>query len=143
VQVIRGWADSLDVNRKSLRVRTAVEKNRALVGGDDFEIGFEKLVVAVGAYNQTFGIEGVKEHCYFLKDVMDARSIRRRIIECFEEAALPTATDERKRELLNFAIVGGGPTGIEFAAELNDCINEDLNEAYPELQKYIKITIYD
>lgn len=59
---------------------------------------------------------GVKENAYFLKDVKDARKIRSRILECFELASQPTLTDLERRNLLHFAIVGGGPTGIEFAA---------------------------
>lgn len=79
----------------------------------------------------------------FLKDVGDARNIRNRILACFETAALPTTTDEQRRMLLNFAIVGGGPTGIEFSAELHDIIAEDLARIYPELVQFSKITVYD
>jgi NADH:ubiquinone reductase (non-electrogenic) len=43
----------------------------------------------VGASNNTFGIKGVKEHCMFFKSIEDANSLRRRISECFERAALP------------------------------------------------------
>lgn len=50
----------------------------------------------------------------FLKDVGDARKIRNRILACFEAAALPTTSEEMKKTLLNFAVVGGGPTGIEW-----------------------------
>ena len=49
-----------------------------------------------------------------MKDVADARKIRNRILACFEAAALPTTSEEMKKTLLNFAIVGGGPTGIEW-----------------------------
>jgi len=82
-------------------------------------------------------------HRLFLKDVGDARKIRNRILACFEAAALPTTSDEQRKQLLNFAIVGGGPTGIEFAAELHDIIREDLSRVYPELIPFHKITIYD
>lgn len=79
----------------------------------------------------------------FLKDVGDARKIRNRILACFEAAALPTTSEEMRRTLLNFAIVGGGPTGIEFSAELHDIIMEDLAKLYPELVQYYHITVYD
>lgn len=62
-------------------------------------------------YSATFGIPGVSAHAYFLKDVRDAAKIRARILECFELACQPTVTDEERRNLLNFVIVGGGPTG--------------------------------
>lgn len=51
--------------------------------------------------------------------------------------------DESRRELLHFAIVGGGPTGIEYAAELHDLIHDDLSRIYPSLMPYVKITVYD
>ncbi|KAF2753604.1 hypothetical protein EJ05DRAFT_480096 [Pseudovirgaria hyperparasitica] len=48
-----------------------------------------------------------------------------------------------KKILLNFAVVGGGPTGIEFSAELHDLISDDLSQLYPDLMKYVQITVYD
>ena len=48
-----------------------------------------------------------------------------------------------RKNLLNFAVVGGGPTGIEFSAELHDIITEDLVRIYPELIPFHKITVYD
>jgi len=106
-------------------------------------LGYDKLIVTVGCYSQTFGTPGVREHAYFLKDVGDARKIRNRLLACFEGAALPTTSDEMRRQLLTFAVVGGGPTGIEFSAELHDLINEDMAKIYPELVQYHKIVVYD
>ena len=51
--------------------------------------------------------------------------------------------EEDRWKLLHFAIVGGGPTGIEFAAELHDLIHEDLRNIYPDLLQYVQITVYD
>lgn len=108
-----------------------------------FAVGYDKLVVSVGCYSQTFGTKGVKDNAYFLKDVGGARKIRKRILECFEVASLPTTTEEMRRQLLNFAIVGGGPTGMEFAAELSDIVSEDLVKLYPTLTPLVNITVYD
>lgn len=54
-----------------------------------------------------------------------------------------TTADDSRRKLLHFAIVGGGPTGVEYAAELHDLIHEDLSHTYPSLMPYVKITVYD
>jgi NADH dehydrogenase FAD-containing subunit len=143
VAVVRGWATDLDIARKQLSVEGVVE---AEGGAEDpnFTMPYDKLVVAVGAYAQTFNTPGVREHAFFLKDVNDARRIRRRILERFEEAALPTNVDAAHQEqLLNFAIIGGGPTGIEFAAELHDLLEDDLSRIYPQLVKKARITVYD
>lgn len=47
-----------------------------------FTLDYDKLVIGVGSYSNTFGIPGVKEFAFFLKDVQDARRIRKRVIEC-------------------------------------------------------------
>lgn len=111
--------------------------------GELFSMSYDKLIIAVGAYSQTFGIPGVKENAFFLKDVQDARRIRNRLLSCFETAALPTTTVAMKKQLLNFAIVGGGPTGIEFSGELQDIVREDLAKLYPQLMEHYQITVYD
>ncbi|THV51267.1 hypothetical protein BGAL_0117g00220 [Botrytis galanthina] len=151
VEFWQGWADDVNFDKKTIKVEenaierpktasTTIEKKGK---GKVFEVGYDKLVVSVGCYSQTFGIEGVRENALFLKDVGDARKIRKRILECFETAALPTSSDSLRKQLLNFAIVGGGPTGVEFAAELFDLCHEDLSTLYPSLTPFIKITIYD
>lgn len=50
-----------------------------------------------------------------------------------ELACLPTTSDEERRRLLSFVICGGGPTGVEFAAELFDLLNEDLLYSFPRI----------
>ena len=108
-----------------------------------FEIPYDKLAICVGCYSQTFGTKGVRENALFLKDIGDARKIRRRILEIFDLAVLPTTTEKIKKNLLHFAVVGGGPTGMEFAANLTDLIHQDLAKLYPGLMQYVRISLYD
>lgn len=62
----------------------------------------------------------------------------------FEEAAQPTVSDIERRNLLSFRIVGAGPTGVEFAAELHDLIKSDIKRYYGEkLARLARITLYD
>ncbi|KAG2007219.1 ndb1 (nad(p)h dehydrogenase b1) [Coprinopsis cinerea AmutBmut pab1-1] len=124
---------------------TGDEVARAEASADRaFTVGYDKLVIAVGAYSQTFNVPGVKENAHFLKDVRDARRIRSRILECFEQANQPTMSDIERINLLNFCIVGGGPTGVEFAAELHDLLHTDIARHYPRtLVRLAKITLYD
>ncbi|RUS21042.1 hypothetical protein BC937DRAFT_93771 [Endogone sp. FLAS-F59071] len=110
---------------------------------EKFTISYDKLVISVGAYSNTFGIPGVKEHALFLKDVADARKIRARVLECFEHASQPGMTEKEQLHLLHFAVVGGGPTGIEFSSELYDFISEDLSRLYPSLMGKVQMTVYD
>lgn len=65
------------------------------------------------------------------------------ILSGFEQANQPTLSDVERRNLLNFCIVGGGPTGVEFAAELYDLLQTDIRRHYPALAKIAKINLYD
>ncbi|KAF1966191.1 hypothetical protein BU23DRAFT_518532 [Bimuria novae-zelandiae CBS 107.79] len=97
-----------------------------------FYVPYDKLVVGVGSITNSHGVKGL-ENCHFLKDISDARLIRNRVIQNFEHACLPTTTDEERRRLLSFVVCGGGPTGVEFAAELFDMLNEDLCKFFPRI----------
>ena len=165
VEYLQGWADDVNLAAKTVTVEPSIldpDVGRALTGerhGNEdiikhvggtgkltvptFEVSYDNLVIAVGCYSQTFGTKGVRENAMFLKDVGDARRIRRRILELFEIATLPTTTDGLRRHLLHFAVVGGGPTGMEFAAVLSDLIRDDLSKLYPDVVKFIRISLYD
>ena len=108
-----------------------------------FEVEFDILVIAVGAVNNTYNIPGVREHALFLRELNDARELRQRIIRCFEQAAIPTVTEDERKRLLHFVVCGGGPTGVEFAAELNDFLNEDLSHTYAGLLPDARITLVE
>lgn len=112
-------------------------------GETAFTVRYDTLVISVGAWNNTFGIPGVKEHAYFLKELTDARNIRERVIYCLEQAGLPGISQEERNRLLNFVVVGGGPTGVEFAAELEDMFDEDLRKSFPDLVGEVRITLYE
>lgn len=97
-----------------------------------FYIPYDKLVVAVGSTANTHGVEGL-ENCARLKTAEDAIDLRRRIKNILEVACLPTTTDEERKKMLSFVVCGGGPTGVEFAAEVFDLLNEDLPKTYPRI----------
>ncbi|KAL2754629.1 hypothetical protein ACRALDRAFT_1063427 [Sodiomyces alcalophilus JCM 7366] len=170
----QGWADDIDFNSKTIRVEvnpyadelssrtlpvqvkptpppaaTNTESDVVLHQKSEMvDVPYDKLVLAIGAYSQTFNVPGVREHAHFLRDVGDARAIRFRILQCFERAAAmqhvpSTASPDPRSELLHFAVVGGGPTGIEFAAELHDLVHDDLARLYPQLMPHVSITVYD
>ncbi|TFY65769.1 hypothetical protein EVG20_g5323 [Dentipellis fragilis] len=158
VRSYQAWCDHIDFQRKTLQCMPATPPlafeespapkiDNTTTGfpgtGTSFSVKWDKLVIAVGAYSQTFNVPGVKEHAHFLKDVKDARAIRTRILECFEQANQPIVTDVERRHLLNFCIVGGGPTGVEFAAELHDLLHTDMARHYPALARMAKISLYD
>lgn len=75
------------------------------------------------------------------REVEDAQKIRMSVIDCFEKAVLPSLSDEERRTNLHFIVVGGGPTGVEFAAELHDFVQADLVKLYPSVKDIVKITV--
>ncbi|KAL1994393.1 hypothetical protein VTN49DRAFT_3062 [Thermomyces lanuginosus] len=127
-------------------------ENRVVHISDDSEIKgdvsrtvvpFDMLVVAVGAENATFGIPGVKEHSCFLKEVGDAQKIRKRIMDCIETAVFKDQPEEEVKRLLHMVVVGGGPTGVEFAGELQDFFEQDLRKWIPEIQDHFHVTLVE
>lgn len=109
----------------------------------EFNIAFDELVVAVGATTNTFDIPGASTVAISLRDAESARTIRHRILKSFAEASIPGVSAETRRNLLSFVVVGGGPTGVEFAAELYDFISNDLIAHYEDLRPDVKITLVE
>lgn len=107
------------------------------------EVPFDMLVVGVGAENATFGIPGVREHSCFLKEVGDAQKIRKQIMDCVETASFKDQSPEEKKRLLHTVVVGGGPTGVEFAGELQDFYMEDLRKWIPDIKEYFQVTLVE
>jgi NADH:ubiquinone reductase (H+-translocating) len=92
---------------------------------------FDYLLVAAGAVYNDFGIPGVKDYGFLLKSLTEAANIRSHILQQFE---LVSAEPERIAEgLLNFVIVGAGPTGVEMAGALVELFDRPFKSDYPEL----------
>ncbi|KAG2689766.1 hypothetical protein I3843_09G152900 [Carya illinoinensis] len=141
VQFSEAECYKIDAKNKKIYCRSSQKKN--LNGKEEFVVDYDYLVIATGARVNTFNTPGVEENCHFLKEVEDAQNIRRAVIDCFEKASLPTVSDEERKRILHFAVVGGGPTGVEFSAELHDFVNEDLVKLYPGVKGLVKITLLE
>lgn len=96
---------------------TAIDKGRRLVTVGDRTVGYDYLIVATGARGTYFGHDAWAAYTLALKDIEDARALRRRILISFEHAEDSDEETERRR-LLTFVIIGGGPTGVELAGAL-------------------------
>ncbi|XP_058090037.1 external alternative NAD(P)H-ubiquinone oxidoreductase B1, mitochondrial-like [Magnolia sinica] len=139
---IQFWeAECVKIDAANKRVHCRSNDRIIVEGKEEFLLDYDYLVIAIGALASTLNIPGVKEHCHFLKDIEDAQKIRRSVIDCFERASLPNLSEEERKTALHFIIVGGGPTGVEFAAELHDFVCEDLVKMYPTVQNLVKITV--
>jgi len=91
----------------------------------DGELPYDYLIVATGATHSYFGRDAWARHAPGLKTIEDALEIRRRVLLAFE-AAEREADPGRRRAWLTFAIVGGGPTGVELAGALAEIARHAL-----------------
>ncbi|KAB1209965.1 External alternative NAD(P)H-ubiquinone oxidoreductase B1, mitochondrial [Morella rubra] len=134
-------AECVKIDAANKKVLCRSNLDNSLAGSREFSLEYDYLVIAIGAEVNTFNTPGVMENCHFLKEVEDAQKIRTSVIDCFEKAVLPGLSEEERRINLHFVIVGGGPTGVEFAAELHDFFEEDLVKLYPTVKDLVKITV--
>jgi NADH dehydrogenase FAD-containing subunit len=142
IRYLEGTATEIDSTNNIVCCESLVcEGNSCSIS--DFTVEYDKLIFSVGAQSNTFGIPGVREHCCFLKQVEDARKIRTALVNCFERANLPSIIDSQREAILTFAIIGAGPTGVEFASELRDFIEQDGPKYYPHLLKYVRIKVIE
>ena len=98
IEYYQGWADDVSFADKRITVEVNATDTQSTAPtlpahgqsapeakkGKKFDLEYDKLVVAVGCYSQTFGTSGVRENAFFLKDVGDARKIRKRILDCMD-----------------------------------------------------------
>ncbi len=103
-----------------------------VVEGDGLVLPYEYLVLALGSRPHFFGVSGAEEYAFRLKTLEQAITLRNQILRCFERAMRESEAARRQR-LLTFAIVGGGPTGVEFAGALAELIYGVLARDYPTL----------
>jgi len=104
-----------------------LDGHRVLLEGG--ELAYDYLVVAAGARHHYFGHPEWEERAPGLKTIEDATEIRGRVLSAFE-AAENEPNAERRRDLLTFLIVGGGPTGVELAGTLGEIANDTLKEDF-------------
>eukprot|EP00043_Microstomoeca_roanoka_P020149 m.238738 g.238738 ORF g.238738 m.238738 type:complete len:136 (+) comp17116_c2_seq15:605-1012(+) len=96
-------ATAIDFVRNKISCRSAVSLDEEPY---EFDLPYDYLVIGVGATPHTFGIPGVAEHSFFLKEIVDSRNIRARIHDCFEAASFPHKTAAEIESLLTFVVVG-------------------------------------
>jgi NADH:ubiquinone reductase (H+-translocating) len=122
-ELVLGHAVAHDASGRRVQVRT----EDAL-----FWIGYEQLVVAVGAVSRTLPIPGLAEHGFGFKDLADAVQLRNHVLRRLEAASAETSAAHRLREL-TFVFVGAGYAGVEALAELSDLVRDALRY-YPSLR---------
>ena len=126
VTFIRG--DVIRVDPQAHRIR--------LYDGQD--LSYDQLVIATGSVGTTFGIPGVEEHALQMKSIADARRIKSRLLNTYEdvqEGRLP-------REALRVVVVGGGPTGVEVSGAVAE-LQSSLVREYPDIADKATVTLVE
>ncbi|MBI2062014.1 MAG: NAD(P)/FAD-dependent oxidoreductase [Nitrospirae bacterium] len=129
--------------------RIDLQARRILTDGP--ELPYDYLILAPGSVPHFFGVPGAADFAFPLRTMDDGIELRNHILSCFERAVPiggiqpvagrlghPSAVREpdpaESRSLLTFAIVGGGPTGVEFAGALAELIHGPFRTDYPSIQ---------
>ena len=110
----------------------AIDTDKNKVKTNIGNLKFDYLVVASGSITNFFGNTEVEKHSMAMKTIPQSLNLRSLILENFEEALLTSNLNERNA-LMNFVIVGGGPTGVELAGALAEIKKGILPKDYPDL----------
>ncbi len=111
---------------------TGVDYARHTVTLRDGEVAYDYLVLSTGSRTSYFGHDAWEQFAPGLKDLDDAVEIRRRVLLAFE-AAEKESDPERRRDLLTFIVVGGGPTGVELAGAISELARFVLARDFREI----------
>ena len=111
---------------------TGVDFEQRQLLTDHGPLPYDYLVLASGSQSDYFGNASLAKHAFGLKDLDEGLAVRNRILMRFEEARW-TEDRERRRTLLTFAVVGGGPTGVEMAGALAELTRLVLSKDYRDL----------
>lgn len=95
-------------------------------------IPYDHLVLALGNVTDFRGLRGLPEHAIPFKNLSDALYIRNHVIHALEEAAIEHEDERLRRQLLTFVVAGGGFSGVEVVAEINDFVR-DVIRNYPQI----------
>lgn len=152
-QVATGGLDASNISfplrkvfQKSKNVRIRLAEVKQIIPAenkivtDTGEIGYDVLVLAMGADTNFFNNQKITDNSFPMKSTVEALQIRHRLIQNFEDALTVTDKDELQR-LMNIVVVGGGPTGVELSGAFAEMKKYVLPKDYPELD-FSKMNIY-
>ena len=130
IQILMGEVDDIDPAAQ-------------VVALGDQQLRYDHLIVAAGATSSFFGHDAWQAFATPMKSLGDAMAIRRQVLSALEEAER-TPDPERRQWLQSVVVVGGGPTGCELAASLNDLLRHTLERDFKQLDPHrSRVTLVD
>ena len=122
---------------------TAIDFDDRYVKTNGSVIAYDYLVLAVGGQTNFFGNQSVEQNGFQLKSVESAVAVRNHLLKIFEQASREVDMDKRKA-MLTFVVVGGGPTGVETAGAVAELITHVLIKDYPHMDlKDIRVLLLE
>ncbi len=112
---------------------TEVNLEARYVKMDGSVIAYDYLVLALGGQTNFFGLESVERNSFDLKNIESAVETRNHLLSVFERASREADTGKR-RAMLTFVVVGGGPTGVETSGALAELIRHVMTKDYPTME---------
>ena len=128
---------------KNVRIRIAealrVDTENKILKTSIADFNYDYLILAFGCTTNYYGNSQIEKFTYPMKSVPEAIQLRNRILQTFEDTLI--ASPEDLQSLMNFVVVGGGPTGVELAGALAEMKKNILPKDYPD-KDFSKLTIY-
>ena len=118
--------ESIDLERRTVRLAPGLHPHA-------HDIAFDHLVLAPGTVTDFRGLPGLPEHALPFKNLADALELRSRVIHALDEADIESENSTLRQQLLTFVVAGGGFSGVEVVAELNDFVRH-VARSYPGIK---------
>ncbi len=126
VDFIRGEVVKVSLEAKNIRLE------------DGRVIYFDQLVFAVGSEGTTFGVPGVAENALQMKNIREARAIKNRILQTYEDVEVGL----KPKEALRVVVVGGGPTGVEITGAVSE-LQKSMSREFPNIANEASVTLVE
>jgi len=131
-------------SRKTIHIRVAevlkIEPENNHIITTIGAVNYDYLVIAIGTTSNYFGNEHIRQRSFPMKSISEALGLRNTILQHFEKLLISERPDEIEG-LLNFVVVGGGPTGVETSGALAEMKHFILPKDYPEID-FKRMNIY-
>ncbi|HEX2697943.1 MAG TPA: NAD(P)/FAD-dependent oxidoreductase [Anaerolineales bacterium] len=122
---------------------TAIDFDAHYIKMDGSVIAYDYLILALGGQTNFFGVQSVERTAFQLKGIESAVATRNHLLEMLEQASREADPDKR-RALLTFVVVGGGPTGVETAGALAELITHVMAKDYPHMDlKEVRVLLLE
>ncbi|MCM1450414.1 MAG: NAD(P)/FAD-dependent oxidoreductase [Clostridiales bacterium] len=139
---LRKYKNAPDVKFNMTRARIIDTESRTVTTDEEI-LHYDKLIIAAGSTNNFFNMPQLRDTVYTLKSIAEANRCRNHIMDRLEKACMET-DPERRRAMLSFVVIGGGPTGVEVAGAIGEMKRYVLPREYRQInQDEISITLVE